>query len=85
MKTYKKHIKARVLTFAKKHREASVSPTEATKNLFSDIWKVHVDEVRSMAGELQSEQLVGLSSGKKELTLPKPQKHVRLTTIQNKD
>ncbi|MEQ8523633.1 DUF3253 domain-containing protein [Gracilimonas sp.] len=69
MKKSKQENKGRILPMKKKRgRGESVSPTEVTKDLFTDIWKDHVDEVRTMAGELQSEKLASLKRKAKSVS-----------------
>ena len=58
---------------------ASISPTEATKNLFADVWKDHVDEVRTMAGELQSEKLVSITRKAKAVSLDRVKNPIPLS------
>ena len=82
MKKSKQEIKNRILSFTKKREgDRSVSSTEVTKNLFTDIWKNHVDEVRTMAGELQSEKLFSLKQAAKKSLPKKAGKSIQLTLI----
>lgn len=82
MKKSKKEIKNRILAFTKKRAtEKSVSASEVAKDLFSDVWKDHVDEVRTMAGELQSEKLISITQNKKEIRVDKASGPIRLSLL----
>ncbi|SMO93034.1 DUF3253 domain-containing protein [Gracilimonas mengyeensis] len=82
MKKSKQEIKNRILTFTKKRGpEKSVCPSEVTKDLFSDVWKDHVDDVRTAAGELQSERLISITQKGKEIKLDKAKGPIRLSIV----
>jgi len=86
MKKSKQEIKNRILSFTKKRGpEKSVSPSEVTKDLFTDVWKDHVDEVRTIAGEMQSERLISITQEGKEIPLGKAKGPVRLTVHKKND
>jgi hypothetical protein len=67
MKSSKENIKQRILTFARmKGPEHPVSTSEVARDLFSGVWKNHLDNVRTSAGEFQKEHLTTLARvGKK--------------------
>lgn len=88
MKKSKQENKGRILPMKKKRgKDESVSPTEVTKDLFTDIWKDHVDEVRTMAGELQSEKLASLKRKAKSVSvvLKNPKAPARLSLVKGND
>ncbi|MDR9417813.1 hypothetical protein [Gracilimonas sp.] len=59
MKKSKQEIKGKILRFSKTKRyENDVSPTEVTKNLFSGIWKNHVDGERTSIKKLHKRKLI---------------------------
>lgn len=85
MKKSEQEIKNRILTFTKKRGpEKSVCPSEVAKDLFSDVWKDHVDEVRTMAGKLQSEKLISITQKGKEVRLDQAKGPIRLTVVNDK-
>ncbi len=62
MKKAKQEIKNRILSFTgKREADNKVTPSEVARDLFSGVWKEHLDEVRTMAGELQSEKLLKIT------------------------
>lgn len=82
MKKSKKEIRNRILTFTKKKGvEKSVSASEVAKDLFSDVWKDHVDEVRTMADELQNEKLISKSQDGEEIRVDKASGSIRLSLM----
>lgn len=86
MKKSKQENKSRILPMKKSRgQEDPVSPTEVTKNLFTDVWKDHVDEVRTMAGELQSEKLASITRKAKAVVLSQTNKSTRLSLIKSDD
>ncbi|WP_421773888.1 DUF3253 domain-containing protein [Gracilimonas sp.] len=86
MKKSKQENRSRILPMKKNRgQNDSVSPTEVTKNLFTDVWKDHVDEVRTMAGELQSEKLVSISRKAKAVVLRQTNKAGRLSLLKSDD
>lgn len=55
MKKSNEEIKHKILSLTKDRGEdKSICPSEVARDLFSDVWEDHMDEVRSMAGELQA-------------------------------
>lgn len=59
MKKSKQEIKSRILRFKKtKSSEIDVSPSEVTKNLFSGIWKNHVDGEKTTLNKLRTKKLI---------------------------
>jgi hypothetical protein len=68
----------------KKKDEKPVSSSEVTRDLFSTVWKEHLDEVRTMAGELQSEKLASIKKHGKKILLKDTKKRVRLSLLKNK-
>ncbi|MAO63843.1 MAG: hypothetical protein CL666_02465 [Balneola sp.] len=86
MKKSKNEIKNRILAFSKKHRsQEQISPTEVTKNLFTDVWRDHVDGVRKVAGELQNARLVKITKGGKKIALDDSGNSLRLSSFTNDD
>jgi hypothetical protein len=86
MKKSKQETKGRILKMTKtKKSDKSVSPTEVTKNLFADVWKDHVDEVRTMAGELQSEKLTNITKKGKALVLNKVKHPIQLSLLKRNE
>jgi hypothetical protein len=80
MKKSKQEIKSRILPMKRKDRQSeSISPTEVTKNLFTDVWKDHVDEVRTMAGELQSEKLASITQKGSSISIDRARGPIRLS------
>ena len=84
MKKSKQENKGRILPMSNKRgRDESVSPAEVTKDLFTDIWKNHVDEVRTMAGNLQSEKLMSMTQKGKKICLNHTRGPIRLSIVNN--
>lgn len=72
MKKSQKEKKSRILTLTKTRGLTGtdpVSPSEVTRDLFSDVWKENVDEVRTTVGELQSEKLVSVTRRDNDIRL----------------
>ncbi len=86
MKKSKQENKSRILPMKKNRgQQDPVSPTEVTKNLFTDVWKDHVDEVRTMAGELQSEKLASITRKAKAVVLRQTKNPGRLSLLKSDD
>lgn len=86
MKKSKQVNRSRILPMKRNRgQDDSVSPTEVTKNLFTDVWKDHVDEVRTMAGELQSEKLASITRKAKAVVLNQTKKSARLSLVKSDD
>ncbi|WP_020402682.1 DUF3253 domain-containing protein [Gracilimonas tropica] len=86
MKKSKQEIKNRILTFTRQRGpEKSVCPSEVTKDLFSDVWRDHVDDVRTVAGELQSENLIKITQRGKEVRLDEAKGPIRLSVFSKSD
>lgn len=86
MNKSKQENKGRILPMNKRrNRDESISPAKATKDLFADVWKVHVDEVRNMAGELQSEKLASFTRRAKAVVLNQAKEPVRLSLLKSDD
>lgn len=86
MKKSKKEIKSRILAFTKKRRsEDLMSPTVVTKNLFSDVWRDHVDGVRKVAGELQNARLIKIKRAGKEVALENSSSGIHLSSFRSDD
>jgi hypothetical protein len=85
MKKSKVEIKNRILAFTKKQRfEDSPSPTEVTKNLFTDVWKAHVDDVRAVAGEIHNQKLIKVAQHGDEGQLDLCRRPIQLTIFNDK-
>gem|GEM_PF-2502291 len=63
----------------KRINDRPISPTEMTKDLFSNVWKEHVDEVRMMAGKLQSEKLFSVTQKRKAGPIDQAKGPIRLS------
>ncbi|MAL17328.1 MAG: hypothetical protein CL670_16225 [Balneola sp.] len=63
----------------KRGTDRPISTTEVTKDLFSNVWKEHVDEVRTMAGKLQSEKLFSVTHKRKSGPIGQSKNPVRLS------
>lgn len=84
MKKSKQEIKNRLLSFTKKRKkEKSPTSSEVTRDLFSTVWKEHLDEVRTMAGELQSEKLAIFKAKGKKILLDDARQEVQLSLLKN--
>ncbi|MBD3616518.1 MAG: DUF3253 domain-containing protein [Gracilimonas sp.] len=84
MEKSKKEIRSRILSFTKQRSpEKSVSPSEVARDLFSNIWKDHLDEVRTMAGELQSEHLISVSQKSKDVRIDEAKGPIRLSLMKS--
>lgn len=82
MKKSKKKIENRILSFTKQRSsEKPVSPSQVAHDLFSNIWKDHLDEVRTMAGELQSEHLISVTQQNKDVRIDEAKGPIRLSLI----
>lgn len=58
MKKSKQEIKNRILSFTKKRLpDSPVSTSEITRDLFSDVWKNHLDEVKSKASDFKNRKI----------------------------
>ena len=80
MKKSKQEIKNRILAFTKKRGpDKSVCPSEVTKDLFTDVWRDHVDDVRTVAGELQNQRLIKITQKGKEISLNDAKGPIRLS------
>lgn len=59
MKKSKREINSRILQFRKtKSSEIDATPSEVTKNLFSGIWRNHVDGERTSLKKLRNRKLI---------------------------
>lgn len=84
MKRSKQEIKSHILQLTKKRGTGkSVSPSQVARDLFSDIWKDHLDEVRSMAGELQSERLISVTQNGKSVDPNKVKGPIEMTLLKH--
>jgi len=82
MKKSKQEIRNRILTFTKKRGpERSVSTSEVTRDLFSDVWKNHLDDVKNVAGELQNEKLIKITQNGQELRIDEAKGPIRLSIL----
>lgn len=82
MKKSKQEIKNRILSFSKKRAyDKSLSASEVTKDLFTDVWKNYVDDVRTVAGELQNSKLVRMAKHQKEMHLDNKKRSVRISLV----
>ncbi len=78
-------MKNHILSFGRnKKDEKPISSSEVTRDLFSNIWKEHLDEVRTMAGEIQSEKLASIKKHGKKILLKDTEKSVQLSLLKNK-
>lgn len=68
MNKTKRELKSRILRFTKTRNQAKdkVSTTEATRNLFTDIWKQSVDDVQAKAEEFKGKKLIKKASKKEK-------------------
>lgn len=86
MKKSKQKIKNRILSFTKKRGpDKSISPSEVTKDLFTDVWKDHVDEVRTVAGKMERERLIRITKDGENVSLKDTKDPVRLTLYRPDD
>lgn len=84
MKKSKQEIKNRILTFTKKRGpESSVCPSEVTRDLFSDVWKNHLDDVKHVAGELQSEKLIKITQDGRDVRIDEAKGPIRLSILKH--
>lgn len=82
MKSSKEKIKQRILTFARrKGQEHPVSTSEVARDLFSGVWKNHLDNVRTTAGEFQKEQLTTLAKVGKKIKMETTGKKSQLKLV----
>jgi hypothetical protein len=82
MKKSKQEIRNRILTFTKKRGpERFVSTSEVTRDLFSDVWKNHLDDVKNVAGELQNEKLIKITQNGQELRIDEAKGPIRLSIL----
>lgn len=82
MKKSNTKFNQRVLSFTGRHNDdKSISSSETARNLFSGIWKNHLDKVRTTAGELQSEHLHKLAQIGKNFRLDENKGPIGLTLL----
>ncbi|MFP8487614.1 DUF3253 domain-containing protein [Gracilimonas sp. Q87] len=80
MKKSEQEIRNRILTFTKKRgSKKSVCPSEVTRDLFSDVWRDHLDEVKDVAGKMQNENMIRITQNGKDITIDKAKGPVRLS------
>ncbi|MEX0723410.1 MAG: DUF3253 domain-containing protein [Gracilimonas sp.] len=80
MKKSKQEIRNRILTFTKQRRsERSVSSSEVTRNLFSDIWRDHLDNVKAMSGKFKNKKLIKTTQKTDDIRIDKEKGAIRLS------
>lgn len=80
MKKSEQEIRNRILTFTKKRGpKKSVCPSEVTRDLFTDVWRDHLDEVKSVAGKLQNERMIRVTQNGEEVNIDKAKGPIRLS------
>lgn len=85
MKKSEQEIRNRILTFTKKRGpKKSVCPSEVTRDLFTDVWRNHLDEVKTVAGKMQNEKMIRVTQNGKDINIDKAKGPIRLS-IYNKD
>lgn len=84
MKKSKQEIRNRILTFTKKRGlESSVCPSEVTRDLFSDVWRNHLDDVKNVAGELQNEKLIKITQKGRDVRIDEAKGPIRLSILKH--
>ncbi len=80
MKKSKQEIKNRILTFTKSRGpKKSVCPSEVTRDLFSDVWRDHLDEVKDVAVGMQKNKLIRITQNGEDITIDKARGPIRLS------
>jgi hypothetical protein len=86
MKKSEQEIRNRVLTFTKKRGpQKSVCPTEVTRDLFSDVWRDHLDEVKGVAGKMQNEKMIRVTQEMKDVSIDNAKGPIRLSLYNNNE
>lgn len=84
MKKSKQKTKNRILTLSRKgNDEESVNTSDVTGNLFSDVWKEHVDGVRTSIGDLQSEKLFKISRNENPVRIDEGKGPIKMSLIKS--
>lgn len=82
MKKSKQEIRNRILTFTKKKGpDRSICPSEVTRDLFTDVWKNHLDDVKHVAGELQNENLIKVTQNGRDIRIDEASGPIRLSIL----
>jgi hypothetical protein len=84
MKKSKQEIKNKILTFTKQKRsEKSVSSSEVTRNLFSDVWNNHLDSVKAISGKFKNKRLVKTTQKRPDIRIDEGKGPVRLSIFKH--
>ncbi|MTI87110.1 MAG: DUF3253 domain-containing protein [Balneolaceae bacterium] len=82
MKKSKEEIESRILSLTKSRGAGkSVSPSEVARDLFSNVWEEHLDEVRGMAGELQAKGKIRIIQQGKPINIDRAKGPIRLSAV----
>ena len=54
-------------------------PSEVTRDLFTDVWRDHLDEVKSVAGKLQNEKMIRVTQNGEDVNIDKAKGPIRLS------
>lgn len=80
MKKSKQESKSRILNFTKQRRsEKSVPSSEVTRDLFSDIWRDHLDNVKAITGKIQNKKLIKTSQKRADIRIDEAKGPIRLS------
>lgn len=80
MKKSKEEIEHRILSLTRSRgREKSVCPSDVARDLFSDVWREHMDEVRNVAGELQAVGKIKILQSGKPVRIDQARGPIRLS------
>jgi hypothetical protein len=80
MKKSEQEIRNRILTFTKKRGpEKSVCPSEVTRDLFMDVWRDHLDDVKGVAKKMQNEKMIRITQDGKDISIDKAKGPIRLS------
>lgn len=86
MKKSEQKIRSRILTFTKKRGpDKSVCPSEVTRDLFSDVWRDHLDEVKDVAGKMQNEKMIRITQKGKDVPIDKAKGPIRLSLYNDEE
>ncbi len=80
MKESKQESKNRILSFTKQRRsERSIPSSEVTRDLFSDVWRDHLDNVKAMTGKFQNKKLIKTSQKEDDIRIDEAKGPIRLS------
>lgn len=86
MKKSKEEIEHRILSLTRSRgSKSSVCPSDVARDLFSDVWREHMDEVRNVAGELQATGKIKILQSGKSVHIDQARGPIRLSAPFDQD